>query len=95
MIEAADQQSVMQPIKASHFRKSGAGLAETKKGYVDVERLPLWQLQAPTRSSGRVYRAPDQMFPVRDVESCEGLEPRAIASERPNAGEPASIQSLR
>lgn len=34
----------------------------------------------------RVYRAPDQMFPMWDLESCEGHAPRAIAFERYESG---------
>jgi hypothetical protein len=46
----------------------------------------IWKVQQTTGPSGRVCPAPDQMFPVRDVESCEGREPQAIAFERHESG---------
>lgn len=46
----------------------------------------MWKVQQTTGPRGRVHPAPDQMFPVRDVESCEGREPRSIAFERHECG---------
>lgn len=43
-------------------------------------------LQKTSRPYGWVYRAPDQVFPMRDVEPCEGQDPRAIAFERHECG---------
>lgn len=74
------------PAKALTARASGAEPSRNQKALQNVERLQMWKVQETSRPYRRDDGAPDQMFPMRDVESCEGHEPRAIAFERNECG---------
>lgn len=65
---------------------SSRPFSRKSQGFADVERLQMRQMQTTACPYGRVHRTPDQMFPLRNVESCEGHEPRTIACERHERG---------